>query len=177
MIASVDIGELQQNIIDAIRADFDYDFKVVDDYPEDRLRCKTPACLIQLLDWEIADGEDPGTDQLPLRINFEAIIALGTRTPTVKREIRVVSANLCRFLAKDMKPVGTVGRAQVNSAGPDGLNPDIKNFEIWSVEFSLLAYVGKSIYPGTGVQPGEILIGYSPNTGHGNEDDYEPLGS
>jgi hypothetical protein len=143
----VDLNALHDDIIAGIQTNFPQ-FAVVQDYPEDRKPSAVPACFIELDEMERQQDEDPGTGQQAFLTRWSARIVMGYRTPTIKRQLRILAGNLAAYI--HLINWGQPGNAcEVKGAYPDAFDPELDQFEVWRVEWEQLLHVGVSVYDGT----------------------------
>lgn len=170
---AVDLDALHDAIIASIAAQFPA-LATVEDYREDRKRMALPAVLVNLTDLEPDPDEDPGTEQLAAIARFDAQIVIGFRTANAKREIRKLAAALGKHI--HMQRWGQpVAPAQVTAIVPDDFSPELDRFEVWRVEWQQVVHIGVSVWDNDGTIPTQVLIGFAPDIGPGNEDKYVPI--
>ncbi|MEO3478142.1 hypothetical protein AAFO90_10730 [Phaeobacter sp. CAU 1743] len=170
MSRTVELNALHDAILAQIRADFPA-LVTVGDYDEDRKDLLIPAVLVELVDMEGAPDEDPGTEQVPFVSKWVARVVLGFRTESVKREVRRLAAALGVKIHRQ-RWGQTVSPAQVTYIGPDAFDPEFDKFEVWAVEWDQQIDLGASVWPGEGVVPEVVKVGWAPDIGPGNEADY-----
>ena len=149
--------------------------KTVQAYRLDRKALPTPACLIEMLEFETtSEAEDPGTEQLAVTLRFEARLIIGFKTPQAKLEIRKLAAALGVF-TRFNRWGQAVGPAKVIGAYPDDFDPELDQYECWRLEWTHVAYLGDSMWLDNGLPVGDPLFSYTPKIGIGNEQYYKPL--
>lgn len=170
---AIDLDAMHDAIIASIAAAFPA-LATVDAYREDRKQLTLPAVLINLTDLEPEPDEDPGTEQLAAMARFDAQIVIGFRTANAKREVRKLAAALAHHIYGNRwgQPVEA---ARVTAIVQDDFSPELDRFEVWRVEWQQIIHIGTSVWNNDGVIPTEVLIGFEPDTGPGNESQYEPL--
>src|SRR5690606_27856540 len=99
MADEVGLDALHAAIVADIKAAFPA-LATVEFYREtsDRVRLELPACLLELSEMELAEDEDPGTEQTAVEARFEARLIIGFRTPDAKVEIRKLAGAFAAFL-------------------------------------------------------------------------------
>jgi len=169
----IDLSAVHQAILDAIAAAFPAVVTVAD-YREDRRDLPLPAILVELSDFEANPEEDPGTEQLPVLARFEARILIGFRTPNAEREIRKLAGALGVLVHQNRwgKPVGP---AELLTITPDDMDPELDQYVVWRVEWQQALHLGASVWTNEGDIPTTVLYSYEPDTGTGNEGEYEEL--
>lgn len=171
----LDLDALHDAIEAAIRTQFP-DLQTVEFYRTDERKDLTlPAVLLDLCEFEGEPDMDPGTEQLAVSARFEAEIIFGYRTPNVKREIRKFSAAFAAWLRLRRWPGISTDAAQVVGCYPDNFDPELDNYEVWRVEWSQVLYLGNNTWTNDGTIPTQVLVGYSPKIGAGNETEYTQI--
>lgn len=161
-------------IINAIKVQFP-DLKTVDAYRLDRKNLPTPACLIELTEFETGVDPDPGTEQLAVLARFEARFIIGFRQglKNPKMEIRKLAAAFAVFAR--LKRWGCpIGPAQVVGAFPDDFDPELDQFECWRVEWQQIIHLGEGIWKDDGEVP-TAFYSWTPRIGIPHEPDYLPV--
>jgi hypothetical protein len=170
MADNLDLDQLH----DAIKARISDQFPAlasVEDYEAPRKSLQLPAVLIELVDMEIDPDSDPGTEQLPAVSKWVARVVMNFRTVKVEREIRKLAGAL-GVLVQQNRWGQRVSPAQVTYIGPDAFDPEFDKFVVWAVEWDQQIDLGQSFWTGEGVVPEQVMIGYSPDIGPGQETDY-----
>lgn len=171
----LNLDTLHQSILDSITAAFPA-VQTVEDYPETRKRIQVPAILVELSELDEAIEDDAGTEQLPLRARFEARIIIGFRTPNAKREIRKLATSLALHVKNQRWSLGAfgVGPAEVLGVYPDEFEPELDQYEVWRVEWQQLIHIGVNVWAPDpdAVVPTTVMLGYDPEIGPPNEEDY-----
>ncbi|PZQ21169.1 MAG: hypothetical protein DI569_12965 [Sphingopyxis macrogoltabida] len=170
----ITLDGLHAAIVVAIRGQFpSLDF--VEAYSEDRDKIPTPACLVELTEFEADADTDPGTGQLSGVANFSARFLMGFRQPGLlpKLEIRKLALAFAAFAHKQRwgQPVGA---AQVVGAWPDDFDPELDQYEVWRVEWRQTIDLGETVWKPTPI-PTTVHLGTAPAIGPGHVDDYEQI--
>lgn len=169
----IDLDALTDAIVASIAAAFPV-FQTVEAYREERRTLPAPACLVQLVDLEPAPDADPGTEQLAVTARFEAQVVLGFREPNARRAAPKLAAALALHIQRKRWGL-PVEAATVTAIEPDDFSPELDQFEVWRVDWQQIVHIGQSVWTNDGILPTELLIGYAPDVGTGNEGDYRPL--
>lgn len=169
----IDLDELTDAIVASIASAFPV-FQTVEAYREDRRSLPAPACLVQLVDLEPDPAADPGTEQLAVVARFEAQVVLGFREANARRAAPKLAAALALHIQRKRWGL-PVEAATVTAIEPDDFSPELDQFEVWRVDWQQIVHLGPSVWTNDGILPTEILIGYAPDIGPGNEAEYEPL--
>lgn len=181
-MTEISLDTLTQAIISDIQAQFSQ-LQTVEFYSEVRSGMVLPACLLELTEFQDFDDPDPGTDQLSVMARFEArFIIDGIEAHQAKLDIRALSAAFSSWLrlrrwsnpALDGKKLPT-GPAQFLGAFPDEFNPGLDKYEVWRVEWQQVLHLGESVWMPEGITPTIIQVSFSPEIGHGSEEDYRPV--
>lgn len=171
----VTLDAVHDGIVAAIRAQFPT-LKTVEAYRLDRKNLPVPACLVEITEMDAAPEVDPGTEQLAVNVRFEARLVIGFRQggKNPKLEVRKLAASFAAF-ARLNRWGCPIGPAEVIGCYQDDFDPELDQFECWRVEWQQVIHLGDTVWTDDGVLPTEVLIGYSPEIGAGNEDDYTSL--
>jgi hypothetical protein len=193
----IDLTQLQDAIVADIAAAFPV-FETVqfyrgqgEDDGAERDTLPTPACLLDLTEFEAQPDDDPGTEQIAVLGRFEAELVIGFRgDERPKHTIRLLAANLAAWLHKrrwtdpdnpDKKlptmAAQVVGAYRDDFAGRAAGKRDttLGQFEVWRVEWMQLFHLGVGVWNDEGVTPTTPLYSWSPDIGIGHEDDYQEL--
>ena len=170
------LDAVHAGIVAAIKAQFP-SLQTVEAYRLDRKTLPAPACLIELTEMDAADL-DPGTEQQAVMARFEAKLVIGFRQgmKNPKLEIRKLAAAFAAFVR--LQRWGCpVGPAELIGAYPDDFDPELDQFECWRVEWRQIIHLGESVWAdwNDGTPPGQVLVGYAPAIGAGNEGEYTEL--
>lgn len=169
------LDALHDAIVARIKAQFPA-LKTVQAYRLDRKALPTPACLVELTEFETtSDAMDPGTEQLAVTARFEARLILGFKTPQAKLEIRKLAASVAAFARLNRWGL-PVGPAEVIGAYPDDFDPELDQYECWRVEWTNVIHLGESVWNDEGLPVGDPVFSWAPKVGLGNEPYYRPMG-
>ena len=168
----ITLDALHDAIIAAIRSHYPT-LETVADYPDERVRVTTPACLIELADLDPGET-DPGTGQQAVLARFQARIIIGFREPATKRAVRTLAASFIAFMRGQRWGL-PVGPARFVSAGPDEFSPELDQYEAWLIEWEQTLHLGQTVWRDGGTPPTQIYLGYSPRIGPPHEADYLPV--
>lgn len=168
----ITLDAVHDAIVAAIRAQYPT-LETVSDYPDERVRVATPACLVELADLEPGDM-DPGTGQQAVLARFQARIVIGFRETKAKRAVRAWSAAFIAFLRGQRWGL-PVGPARFVSAGPDEFSPELDQYEAWLIEWEQVLHLGETVWRDDGLPPAQLYLGYSPRIGPPHEADYRPV--
>ena len=126
-------------------------------YPAIRKELVAPAVFVELSGFE--KGHDPGTEELALRVRFEARIVIDSTIENAPIIIRTLAAEVARVVNKNTWNVENVSPGEFISAETDGFRPELDAYLVWMVEWSNEVHIGKSIWLGTEVISHIIEIG------------------
>lgn len=179
-ILETNIAQLHEDIASAIKAQFPA-LKLVAFYHEEQDRTppdmgtQLPACLLELVEMELDEKEDPQTDQLALWARFEARLMIGFNTPQAKIQIRQLAAVFATWIHKTPRFHGeSPSGAHLIGIHRDDFSPLIDKYEIWCVEWREVLWLGETVWTDEGQTPANPVFGFAPDIGQGNEDKYEP---
>ena len=144
-----------------------------DDHIEERRLPVPPAALVDLMELEPEPEEDPGTGQTPVSIRFEVSLVISFSEQNAERSVRVLAAAVAHRIAGSRfgQPIG---RAQIVAVEPQSFAPELDQYVAWRVEwFHKPAYLGPLEWPLEGTPVTKVHVGREPDTGPGNELEYE----
>ncbi|WP_367863250.1 hypothetical protein [Pseudomonas guariconensis] len=140
--------------------------------PEKIEHIRVPGAVIELTGFEAAD-KDPGTGEVAVETRFETRIIIGREQAECLAVAAHCAAQLTVLLR--MQHWGLpVEFAEFIRAERDWTHPQLDSCVVWVVEWSQVIYLGKEEWPWPNQPPGSLVIGFSPNTGPGSEDAYQP---
>lgn len=181
----IDLEVLHSAIVADIKAAFPQLVTVefYQDDPEARKTLPIPACLLNISEMEADNDIDPGTEQLAVVATFEAHFIINSiRTPRAALAIRTLAAAFMAWLRKrrwtnpenPAKKLPT-GPANVVGGFPDDFTPEMDKYEVWRVEWQQVIHLGDSVWNDEGITPSTVFLGWHPEIGTGNEEDYEQV--
>lgn len=170
------LDAVHEGIVAAIKAQFP-DLRTVEAYRLDRNNLPVPACLIEMTEMDPAEL-DPGTEQQAVNARFEAKLVIGFRQglKNPKLEIRKLAAAIAAFIR--LQRWGCpIGPAEFIGAYPDDFDPELDQFEVWRVEWRQIIHLGDSVWNdwNAGEPPSQLLVGFAPDVGTGNEAEYTQI--
>lgn len=142
-------------------------------YPEIDGQLPTPCALFAITGWEKSD-EDDGSGKCFFDLNCELLVVFSMQEVEYQKLIR--DAVMALSLKIDKCRFGLPIRgASFLSAQPDGLVPELDDYEAWSIQFSQTVEIGgvNTVLCAETFNPKEIFLGMKPNIGPGHEGDYE----
>lgn len=133
-----------------------------------------PMVLLELA--ELEPGQDQGTGETPVIARFEARAIVGAEQSDCYQQAAFIASRLAVLLR--MQTWGQeVGMAEFVRASQDFMRPDLDAYVVWVVEWTQELYLGDEEWPWPNQPPGTLRLGFSPNTGAGQEGQYiEPGG-
>ncbi|KDM92895.1 hypothetical protein [Photobacterium galatheae] len=147
--------------------------KTIEHYPETQTALKTPCVFFGVMDWERSDNQ-PMNGQLAVTLNCEILAVLGMADAQYQLEVR--NAAMAIGLAIEQSRFGLpVDPAVFVSAEPDGFNPELDEYAVWSIRFNQDVEIGQDVYQPEGLTPHTVHVGYSPDIGPANTDKYEQV--
>lgn len=131
-----------------------------------------PAVVLELVGFDDAD-KDPGTGEVAVEARFEARVIVGQEEPNCLHVAAFVAAQLAVLLR--MQSWGLpVELAEFVRAERDWSRPELDSYAVWVVEWSQVIYLGIEDWPWPIQPPGSLVFGFSPDTGPGSENQYQP---
>ncbi|MFV2946427.1 hypothetical protein [Pseudomonas japonica] len=133
-----------------------------------------PMVLLELV--ELEPGQDQGTGETAIVARFEARAIVGAEQEDCYRQAAFIASRLAVLLR--IQDWGQeVGHAEFLQASQDFTRPELDGYAVWVVEWTQALYLGDEEWPWPNQPPGTLRIGFSPNTGPGQEGEYiEPGG-
>ncbi|AZU37140.1 hypothetical protein BBB02_00595 [Wolbachia endosymbiont of Bemisia tabaci] len=126
-------------------------------YPAIRKELVAPAVFVELSGFE--KGHDPGTEELALKVRFEARIVVDGTVEYSSLVVRSLAAEVARVVNKNTWNVENVSPAEFISAEVDGFRPELDAYLVWLVEWVHEIHIGESVWSETGIKPHIIEIG------------------
>lgn len=167
MNTAVDISDLHDSIKAELAAQFTA--ATVDFYNRPGERIPSPSILFELEEITADDPDDIGTEQINVRLRFNAYAILSYKAPN-KLALRALAASLMAFI-HGRRWGQPVGAANVLGAFPDQVTGQPEDYEVMRIEFEHEALLGQDVWPG-GELPTEVYLGFAPEIGPEHEDDY-----
>ena len=129
-------------------------FVTVELYRDDEMEgMPTPACLLEMTEFDPAPADDAGTGQFPALARIEARVIMSARKPAAKQEVRKAAVSLAAWLYLRRFPGASTDPAAIVSVQPDEFAPHVDKFETWSVEFVIPALFGEPVWQNDGTVP------------------------
>lgn len=142
----------------------------VEYYPETRTSMVTPCAFFGVMDWERAENQ-PMNGQLAVTLSCEVLAVLGMADAKYQLEVR--NAAMAIGLKLEGARFGLpVEPAVFISAEPDGFNPELDDYAVWSIRFSQNVEVGEDAFKPEGLTPAMVRVGVAPKIGAAHEADY-----
>lgn len=175
---SISLDEYHDAVKDYLESNEDLAWlKEVRIYPEVEEKLPTPIVFFGITGWEHSD-EDDGTGKLLLDLSCELIVAVSLdmeeRAKFLRDAAMALSLHIdgCRFGLQ-------MREATFLSAQPDGLVPELDEYDAWSIQFSQTVEIGSvnSALNAAVFNPSQVMLGLAPDIGTGHEADYEVVSS
>ncbi|MBC6686703.1 hypothetical protein H9I48_05850 [Wolbachia pipientis] len=126
-------------------------------YPTIRKELVAPAVFVELVSLE--PGKDPGTEELALKVRFEARIVIDSTVENAAIIVRSLAAEVARVVNKNTWNVENVSAGEFISAGGDDFKPELDAYLVWLVEWVHEVHTGQSMWSETGIIPHIISVG------------------
>jgi hypothetical protein len=130
-----------------------------------------PAVVLELAGFEDAD-KDPGTGETAVEARFEARVMIAGEEDNCLQVAAFVAAQLAVLLRIQTWGL-PVEPAQFVRAERDWSRPELDSFAVWVVEWTQIIYLGLEEWPWPVEPPGNLVFGFSPDTGPGSEHQYQ----
>lgn len=167
MNTAVDLAALHAAMKSQLAAQFSA--AVVDYYNRPGERIASPSILFELEEIAADDPDDTGTEQIAVRLKWNAFVVLSYKAPN-KLALRTLAASVMAFI-RGRRWGQPVGAANVVGAFPDLIDGQPEDYEVMRIEFEHEALLGTDVWPG-GSLPLEVYLGFAPEIGPDHEDDY-----
>lgn len=128
-----------------------------------------PMVLLELA--ELEPGVDQGTGETAVIARFEARAIVGAEQHDCYQQAAFIASRLAVLLR--MQTWGQeVGVAEFVRASQDFMRPELDGYVVWVVEWTQELYLGAEEWPWPNQPPGTLMLGFSPDTGAGQEGRY-----
>lgn len=115
---------------------------------------KVPAVLLEITNYEPVD--DVGTEQLMLKVQFEAHVITGPKQPEAL--VCEIAKELTRIIHQSNWQV-EISAAKVLSAQPNGFKPELDSYNVWTVTWEHTMSFGDNVWDDRGVVPETVYVG------------------
>lgn len=143
-----------------------------------------------------ASERDPGTDQQPVVVRFEAEVVIKSLQANSRLTVRALAGSFAAFLRRTMRWPGTLnGPISVVGVYKDDFSPELDQFEVWKVEWTQELWLGAGVdvytipaaqtasgnpeivlnVPALSARPSQPLFSYVPLIGLPYRDEYKPV--
>lgn len=130
-----------------------------------------PAVVIEVVEFE--PGQDRGTGETALVVRFEARVIVAPEQEDCQQQAAFVAAQMTGLLR--MQSWGLdVEFAEFVRAAQDWTRPELDGYAVWVVEWTQQIHLGEQEWPWPNQPPGNLVWGFSPDTGAGSEGSYLP---
>ncbi|WP_338481785.1 hypothetical protein [Wolbachia endosymbiont (group A) of Nomada hirtipes] len=126
-------------------------------YPAIRKGLVAPAVFVELANLE--PGKDAGTEELALKVRFEARIVVDGTVEDSSVVVRTLAAEVARVVNKNTWNVENVSPGEFISAEIDGFRPELDAYLVWIVDWSHQLHLGKSVWEEGKIKPHKIEVG------------------
>ena len=132
----------------------------VEEFPELGDEVKVPALLYGLTDLTL--GEDRGTGQTALIGRFQSCILIDATRPKASLQAAILAAQMMvvlRYQYWDLAFV--VGPPENVHAQPEEPSEDLRQFVMWSVQWTQAFEIGTLEWPWPDEPPGTLMFGFN----------------
>lgn len=155
---------IEQHIADAVSG-----LNYVGTMPDLRERIDVPAVVIELA--ELEPGLDQGTGETALVARLEARVIVGSERDQCQQQAAFAAAQIAVLLRTQTWGL-EVGQAEFVRCAQDWTRPELDGYAVWVVEWNQPIWLGKQEWPWHNQPPGNLVWGFSPETGPGSEGSY-----
>jgi hypothetical protein len=120
-----------------------------------RAEIKAPACFVEITSFDV--GIDPGTEELAVVANFEAMVVIDRMIENsgfIIRELALQLANLINHNTWN----STVSPAKIKEISQDAFSPELDAYLVWNIGWTHELHVGENIWGTKVVQPHTIVV-------------------
>ncbi|MDN5248465.1 MAG: hypothetical protein QWI36_05015 [Wolbachia endosymbiont of Tyrophagus putrescentiae] len=125
-------------------------------YPAIRKELIAPAVFVELSSFE--KGHDPGTEELALRVRFEARVVIDSTIEDAPIIVRSLASEVARVVNGNTFNMN-ISPGEFLSAEVDGFRPELDAYSVWLVEWVHELHIGESVWKLEGIKPHSINIG------------------
>jgi len=167
---TLDLSTATDTMVETLKVAFPA-FKTIMAEDERTDKIDVPALLVQITELEPDPDRDNSTGEWPCLVHVEARVVYGYRTAKVRREVARAAGAVAAFAHNDRLGVKW-GPGVVIACNPDDFSPQANQFDVWLIEWVHQADIGPRFTVEEGVVPAQVLSGWSPKIGDGNDSEY-----
>jgi hypothetical protein len=121
------------------------------------MRCElvAPACFVEVEAFDI--GTNPGTEELAMIANFEALIVIDKIIENAGFAIRELALRLANLINHKTWN-SSVSPAKIKDIGPDAFKPDLDAYLVLRIAWSHELHVGENVWDAAGILPHTIFV-------------------
>lgn len=118
--------------------------KSVECYPEVKTPLPTPCAFFSVVGWE-PEQHQPGNGQFAVTLHCETLLVVGTESAENQQYARNAAMGFSAGVQNSNFEL-PVAPAQVVSANPDALNPELDDYVVWAVNWVQKVTVGSTVF-------------------------------
>ncbi|MGB0468570.1 MAG: hypothetical protein ACPGF7_13710 [Pontibacterium sp.] len=166
---SIHLTDFHEAVKATLEANVDW-LQSVDYYPEVQTQLPAPCAFFSVADWEFSDRQ-PMNGQLAVDLNCELLVVFGIADLAYQLKVRNAAMALCLEVSENRWGLPVEG-AKLQSAQPDAFSSELDGYAVWNIRWLQSIEVGADAFDGVGITPTQVMVGYSPYIGTGNESMY-----
>jgi hypothetical protein len=119
-----------------------------------------PACFVEIESFDA--GTNPGTEELALIANFEALLVIDKTIENAEFAIRELTLKLANLINNNIFS-SQISPAKIKDIEPDAFKPDLDAYLVWRIAWTHELHVGENIWCAEAVPPHTIFVNGDPN--------------
>lgn len=129
----------------------------------------TPACLVQISDFEPNNDAMPADGRLAMNMQINIILIADALESNIRMNLRILGTNIASKIHQQR--FGCTTPFKIKNVFIDPFDGQYDPYEVLKIEAEQTAYFG-TIEADDGIMPQTVFVGITPNIGLGNEEDY-----
>jgi hypothetical protein len=120
-----------------------------------RSETKAPACFVEISSFDV--GTDPGTEELAVVANFEAMVVIDRMIENSGFAIRQLALQLANLINHNTWN-STISPAKIKEIIPDAFSPELDAYLVWNISWAHELHVGENVWEASGILPHVIIV-------------------
>ena len=159
----MNLTDIHRALVARLRERFDTDsVPTIACYPDLERSMVLPAIIVELSEFDPAEGE--GTGRLLLDARFEARVVVDPTQPGAHVAVRSIAAALAHQVAEMIRIAPGLGHNRVIRAGDDAFRPELDGYLCWVVEWACEIPIGE-LEPDPFPTPTHVHLGQATSNG------------
>jgi hypothetical protein len=114
-----------------------------------------PACFVEIESFDT--GTNPGTEELALVANFEALLVVDKTIENSEFAIRELALKLTNLINNNTFS-SKISPAKIKDIGQDAFKPDLDAYLVWRITWTHELHVGENIWETYKILPHTIFV-------------------